>query len=65
MADQDIPPPLPVQIVAQTLELLEQRHVFKPNEIEALSRLADTTGFRKPDPIIALLKGKEVNNETP
>ncbi len=65
MADQDIPPSLPSQILAKTLDLVERRKVFQPSEIEALVDLAGSGGFRKPELLVALLKKGGTDHETP
>jgi len=59
MADQEIPPPLPSQILAQTLDLIKDRQVFHPDQIEALTDLANAGGFRRPERLIAVLKNEE------
>ena len=63
MADQEVPPPLPSQILAETLELAKQSQAFEPSEIEALTDLARIGGFRKPERLVEVLKNREATRE--
>jgi hypothetical protein len=64
MADQETPPPIPSQILAETLRLVEQNEAFEPNVVEALKRLADVGGFREAEQLVEALKNREIADET-